>query len=144
MSLSENGNGNGMVMPVGPMYGNGGGMGFFGGEGGFFYLIILFLFFLFVGNGWGNNGYGNEYSGTRGRSTVTGRFVSRGASMNDPYSMDYGMNSYYGRGSYEMGRSGHSTKDRMIAALENVMGEVKNDYEADMVRQAIASIQSSN
>lgn len=86
--------------------------------------------------------YGNEYSGTRGRSTVTGRFVSRGASMNDPYSMDYGMNSYYGRGSYEMGRSGHSTKDRMIAALENVMGEVKNDYEAQMVRDAIMSIQS--
>lgn len=58
MSLSENGNGNGMVMPVGPMYGNGGGMGFFGGEGGFFYLIILFLFFMFMGAGW-NNGYGN-------------------------------------------------------------------------------------
>lgn len=59
MSLSENGNGNGMVMPVGPMYGNGGGMGLFGGEGGFFYLIILFLFFMFMGAGWGNNGYGN-------------------------------------------------------------------------------------
>ncbi len=55
MSLSDNGNGNGMVMPVGPMYGNG--MGFFGGEGGLFYLIILFFFFIMFGAGWGN-GYG--------------------------------------------------------------------------------------
>lgn len=55
MSLSESGNG-GMVMPVGPMYGNGGmGNGWFG-EGGLFWIIILFLF-AWTGNGWGNNGY---------------------------------------------------------------------------------------
>lgn len=52
------------------------------------------------------------------------------------------MNSYYGRGSYEMGRSGHSTRDRMIAALEDVMGDAKNDYEAQMIRDAIMNIQS--
>lgn len=50
MSLSENGNGS-MVMPVGPMYGNGNGMGFFGDEGGLFYLIILFFFFMVFGAG---------------------------------------------------------------------------------------------
>lgn len=55
MSLSENGNG--MVMPVGPMYGNGGGNGWFG-DGGLFWIIILFLF-AWMGNGWGN-GYGNQ------------------------------------------------------------------------------------
>lgn len=54
MSLSENGNG--MVMPVGPMYGNGGN-GWFG-DGGLFWIIILFLF-AFMGNGWGN-GYGGS------------------------------------------------------------------------------------
>lgn len=53
MSLSENGNG--MVMPVGPMYGNGNGNGWFG-EGGLFWIIILFLF-AWMGNGWGNGNY---------------------------------------------------------------------------------------
>lgn len=53
MSLSESGNGS-MVMPVGPMYGNGGGM--FGNEEGFFWYFILFFFFMMFG-GWGN-GYG--------------------------------------------------------------------------------------
>jgi len=56
MSLSENG-GNGMVMPVSPMYGNGGGYGngWFG-DGSFW--IIFFLIFAIMGNGW-NGGYGN-------------------------------------------------------------------------------------
>jgi hypothetical protein len=57
MSLvNENG---GMVMPVGPMYGNGGnGLGW-GGDGSF-WIIILFLFAMF-GNGWG--GFGGGYGG---------------------------------------------------------------------------------
>lgn len=55
MSLTENG-GN-MVMPVGPMYGNGGGS--FGGWGdGSFWIIVLFLF-AFMGNGWGGAWGGN-------------------------------------------------------------------------------------
>lgn len=49
MSLSENGNG--MVMPVGPMYGNGANGSWFG-DGGLFWIIILFLF-AWMGNGWG-------------------------------------------------------------------------------------------
>lgn len=55
MSLSENGNG--MVMPVGPMYGNGANGSWFG-DGGLFWIIILFLF-AWMGNGWGN-GYGGQ------------------------------------------------------------------------------------
>ena len=52
MSLSENGNG--LVMPVGPMYGSGaGGIGW--NDGGLFWIIILFLF-VFMGNGWGYGG----------------------------------------------------------------------------------------
>lgn len=55
MALSEN-NGNSMVMPVSPMYGNGGsGWGGFGGDGAW-WLLVLFLF-AFNGNGWGN-GFG--------------------------------------------------------------------------------------
>lgn len=55
MSLSENGNG--LVMPVGPMYSNGG-SGFGWGEGGLFWIIVLFLF-AFMGNGFGGFGGGN-------------------------------------------------------------------------------------
>lgn len=53
MSLSET-NGNGLIMPVSPMYGNGGNGGFGWGDGSF-WIIILFLF-AFMGNGWGNGG----------------------------------------------------------------------------------------
>lgn len=55
MSLSENGNG--MVMPVGPMYGNGNNGSWFG-DGSLFWIIVLFLF-AWMGNGWGN-GYGGQ------------------------------------------------------------------------------------
>ena len=65
MSLSENNAG--MVMPVGPMNGNGmfGGMG----EGGFFWYFILFFFFMMFG--WGGNGYG-------GGSQIVTNDVQRG------------------------------------------------------------------
>lgn len=53
MSLNENGNG--MVMPVGPMYGGSGAGGFGWNDGGLFWIIILFLF-AFMGNGWGYGG----------------------------------------------------------------------------------------
>lgn len=53
MALSNDGNG--MVMPVGPMYSNGANGSWFG-DGGLFWIIVLFLF-AFNG-GWGN-GYGN-------------------------------------------------------------------------------------
>ena len=66
MSLSENGNG--MVMPVGPMYGNG---GFGMNDGNFFWYFILFFFFAMFG-GWGN-GYGNQ-----GGTTVVANDVQRG------------------------------------------------------------------
>lgn len=56
MSLSENGNG--LVMPVSPMYGNGSTNGFGWGDGSF-WIIILFLF-AFMGNGWGNWGGNSE------------------------------------------------------------------------------------
>ena len=56
MSFYENGNGNGMVMPVGPMMGGGyGGNGMGWGDGSF-WIIVLFLFAL-MGNGFGN-GFG--------------------------------------------------------------------------------------
>ena len=57
MSLVNDGSN--MVMPVGPMYGNGNGGSFGWGGDGSFWIIILFLFAMF-GNGWGGwNGNGN-------------------------------------------------------------------------------------
>ena len=63
MSLVESGNGNGLIMPVAPMYAGGGsGGGFGGGWGGDngWWIILLFLFALGGwGNGFGGNGGGN-------------------------------------------------------------------------------------
>lgn len=56
MALTEN-NGNGLIMPVAPMYGNGSNGGF-GWNDGSFWIIILFLF-AFMGNGWNGFGGGN-------------------------------------------------------------------------------------
>ena len=39
--------------------------------------------------------------------------------------------------------SNHSTKDRMISRLEDMMGDAKNEYEAKMIRDAITYIQSN-
>ena len=60
--LSENGNGNGLVMPVAPMYGGGGGFGNsgFGGDWGWIILLLLLA-------GWGNgNGFGGGFGGMGG------------------------------------------------------------------------------
>lgn len=61
------------------------------------------------------------------RNPANGRYVS------------YGPNMY---SNYNRGYSGHSTKDRMIALLENMMGEVHNEYEAQMVNDVITYIQN--
>lgn len=58
MALSEE-NGNGLVMPVAPMYGGGNG-GFGGGFGGDWGWIVLLLLL-----GWGNNGFGGGYGGNQ-------------------------------------------------------------------------------
>lgn len=80
------------------------------------------------------------------RSPSTGRYVSRDT---DPYMMDsHTYNSYrmpmpHSRTRYDMGYSGHSTKDRMVARLEDMMGEAKNEYEMNMIRDAISKIQTA-
>jgi len=56
MALTDEGN---MVMPVAPMYGNGGNGGFgFGGD--WAWIILLLVLF---GGGWNNNGFGGGFGG---------------------------------------------------------------------------------
>ena len=75
----------------------------------------------------------DDYSYAPARNRMTGRYMSRAS---DPYA-DHMV-------PYSMGYSGHSTKDRMIARLEDMMGEAKNDYEASMIRDTINQIRASN
>lgn len=62
MALTDGENGNGMVMPVGPLYGGGGNGGFgnngFGGDWAWIILLLLL--------GWGNNGNGGFGGGFGG------------------------------------------------------------------------------
>ena len=69
--------------------------------------------------------------------------------MRDPY-MPYSRTPYWNsydqgmmNGGYNTNPSNHSTKDRMISRLEDMMGDAKNEYEAKMIRDAIAYIQSN-
>lgn len=75
--------------------------------------------------------YGDSYR--RGRSPVTGRYISR--------------NSYRdnrGRNSYADEYSGHSIVDRMVARLENMMDEAKTDHERQTVNEWINRLQGGN
>lgn len=87
----------------------------------------------------------SESSYRRGRSPVTGRYVSRGRdmSMDGQYGDSYRGGSYRGD-MYEMGYSGHSIKDRMVAKLESMMDMAKTDYERQEIMEGIRSIESMN
>lgn len=64
------------------------------------------------------------YSGMRGRSPVTGRYISRG----------------YSNENMSSGYSGHSIEDRMIMALEQQMDSAKTDYERSQIEKEIRRI----
>lgn len=63
--------------------------------------------------------------GARGRSPVTGRYISRDGAMHDDYMM-----------------SGHSIKDRMVARLEAMYDEAKSEHERDEIRKEIRRIEA--
>lgn len=65
-----------------------------------------------------------------------------GYSQRSYHNMPYAryQNPSYG---YNFNRSGHSTRDRMVARLEDLMGDVKNEYEAQMISDVIRYIQTS-
>lgn len=65
--------------------------------------------------------HGDSYR--RGRSPVTGRYISRG---------------------HEEGYSGHSIMDRMVDRLESMYDEAKTDHEKQTVSEWINRLRSSN
>ena len=69
-----------------------------------------------------DNYHGDSYR--RGRSPVTGRYISRGQ--------------------YDDGYSGHSIKDRMVARLEDMYDEAKTDHERQIVNEWINRLQGGN
>lgn len=82
------------------------------------------------GDSYANDGM--NHSGARGRDMNTGQYISRNAMYHDPrYADSYGYDNV----------SGHSVKDRMIAALEQQMDAAKTEYEREEVRKAIAEIE---
>lgn len=62
---------------------------------------------------------GNSYA--RGRSPITGRYVSR---------------------DYNNGHSGHSIKDRMIDSLERMMDQAGSEYERQEIARQIEKMRS--
>ena len=100
------------------------------------------------------DGY-SERSYRRGRSPVTGRYVSRrGPEMSmrydDPcigHSMNYGHGSYshpMSRNAYDNGYSGHSIEDRMVAELERMMDQAQSEYERQTIMSEIRAIRARN
>ena len=80
----------------------------------------------------------------RGRSPTTGRFVSRdgspeGNSYERGYSEGYS-DAMYDRRSEDMGRSGHSIKDRMVDSLEQMYDRTSSDHERQVVDKWIKKI----
>lgn len=109
------------------------------------------------------NSYDDGNSYRRGRSPITGRYVSRDAM---PYHDDYhdggnsnrvyhdggasntyhaGTNSrrYYDGGSAHNGYSGHSIKDRMIDRLERMFDEAQNEHERQTVNEWINRLRNN-
>ena len=78
----------------------------------------------------------DEASYRRGRSSVTGQYVSRdsggGASSRGSYDSSH---RYYDGGSRNSGYSGHSKRDRMIAALEEMYDNAQTNHEREFVQE---------
>lgn len=79
----------------------------------------------------------------RGRSPITGRYVSRdsGARSFDGYSS----RRYYDGGTGNTGNySGHSKRDRMIAALEEMYDNAPTDHERNFVKEWLDRVNYRN
>ena len=84
----------------------------------------------------------DEASYRRGRSSVTGQYVSRdsggGASSRGSYDSSH---RYYDGGSRNSGYSGHSMRDRAIAKLEGMYDEAQTEHEKHFLDECIKMIE---
>lgn len=72
----------------------------------------------------------NGYSTYRGRSPITGRFVSRDAGAMDMHNRSYD-DGYSPRRHYDGGYSGHNN---MIDSLEEMYAKARNDHERSYIK----------
>lgn len=86
-----------------------------------------------------NADYGYSYE--RGRSAVTGRYISRDAM---PHFEGGTSRRFYDGDIHGNGYSGHSIKDRMIAQLEKMYDEAQTDHERKIVNDWIRRIDTGN
>lgn len=83
------------------------------------------------------NSYDEGNSYRRGRSSVTGRYISRDAM---PHYVGDTSRRFYDGDSARGGYSGHSIKDRMIAQLEKMYDEAQTEHERNLVNNWIRRI----
>ena len=117
MSLSENGNG--LVMPVSPMYGSGSSNGFGWGDGSF-WIIILFLF-AFMGNGWG--GWSGNGSGS---TQIVENDVQRGFDQQAVMSGLSGINTAVANGFASAEISRCNTQANLLQSLNDMAMSMQN------------------
>lgn len=128
MSLVESGNGgNGLIMPVAPMYAGGGsGFGGFGGDNGW-WIILLFLFAL---GGWGN-GFGcNAGGGTMPyiMNSTTNADVQRGFDHQSVMSGISGLQSGISGLSTQLCNTGADIQQSLCSGFAGVNATVNSGF----------------
>lgn len=84
MALTDEMNGStGMVMPVSPMYANGGNGGFGFGDGNGFWILLLFL--LLGNGGWGMGGFGGGFGGFAADTMAMYPWMNQSNQINDGF-----------------------------------------------------------
>lgn len=93
--------------------------------------------------------YDDDHSMARGRSPITGRYVSRGMDGVDTsgrrYTFSYDTDPMYGREHEkhrDMGRSGHSIDDRIVDMLERMMDNEDSNYARNKINTIIRIVEN--
>lgn len=112
----------GMVMPVGPMYGNGGGYGdgMYGG-GGFFWLLVIFVIAA-MGNGFGFGGFGGNAGGVNMVNNDVQRGFDQQALMGAIGNANAGINALGGAMASGFAAAEANATARQMAAMQQMYG----------------------
>ena len=112
----------GMVMPVGPMYGNGGGYGdgMYGG-GGFFWLLVIFVIAA-MGNGFGFGGFGGNAGGVNMVNNDVQRGFDQQALMGAIGNANAGINALSGAMGNGFAAAEANATARQMATMQQMYG----------------------